>query len=85
VRSAVVRAEQDGSRLRFLPVRSVDGAPCDAEGLSGAEVDCFEEALTEDLVRDFMLAVFAEGDESDEAEAAVRAIEEAAAPCENVR
>jgi hypothetical protein len=56
-----------------------------AEGLSGAQADCFEEALTEDLVGDFMLAVFAEGDESDEAAAAVRAIEEAAAPCENVR
>lgn len=54
-----------------------------AEGMSEAQADCFEEALTEDLVRDFMLATFAEGAESDEATEAVERIEEAAAPCEN--
>lgn len=54
-----------------------------AEGLSGAQADCFEEALTEDLARDVMLAVFAEGAESDEATEAVERVEEAAAPCEN--
>jgi hypothetical protein len=56
-----------------------------AEGLSDAQADCFGEALTEDLIRDFMLATFAEGHESDEATEATRAIEEATVPCENAR